>query len=156
MKLIKLFPLAAIVLATGLTSCEDHGKEYKFDKAHNIYYKGDGLDEAAAKKLATYLKEQEYFQEGIDATVQITKTKETKDTVNLNFVVDESKINKEMEEKFVIFGGLIAKEVFSSAPLTVHLLDKYFKELKNLGFAKAEMEKPVEESPVPPSASEPK
>jgi hypothetical protein len=143
MKRLKILPLAVIALALGLTSCENHGKEYKFDKDHNVYYKGDGLDEAGAKKLADYLKEQEYFQAGKEATVQITKTKDTKDTVNLNFIVDKDKINGDMEKNFTIFGGMISKNVFSGSPCTVHLLDKYFKEIKNLGYAPAATEAPV-------------
>ena len=133
MKLIKLFPLAAIVLATGLTSCEDHGKEYKFDKAHNIYYKGDGLDEAAAKKLATYLKEQEYFQDSINSTVQLVKVK---DTFKLNFVVDETKLTSGYENKFLLFGAFISESVFDKAPVTIQLTNDKLEPFKNLGFAK--------------------
>lgn len=117
--------------------CQPYGKEYKLDSKHNIYYKGEGLDEATAKKLAFYLKEQEYFQDDINSTVQIVKTKETKDTINLNFVVDKSKVSSDKEALFIVFGGMISKNVFNSAPLTVHLTDTHLKEFKNLGYAKA-------------------
>ena len=134
--------LATAFVITFFTGCADNGKEYKMDKEHNIYYKGGGLDESTAKKLADYLKVQEYFQAGKNATVQIIKSDKTKDTVNLNFIVDKSKITPEMENTFILFGGMIAQKIFSAAPLTVHLCGKDFDELKNLGYAKPVAEVP--------------
>lgn len=140
MKIVRILSLVVALGALGYFAWqyfgEPNGKVYKLDKEHNIYYKGEGMDEAGAKKLAGYLKEQQYFETGKEATVQITRTKETKDTVNLNFIVDKSKITADMEDKFVLFGGMIASKVFNSAPLTVHLSDDHFKEVKNLGYAK--------------------
>lgn len=136
--------LAVTVITAVFTGCTDNGKEYKMDKEHNIYYKG-GLDESNAKKLAEFLKENKYFQEGKEATVQISKSDKTKDTVILNFIVDKTMITPEMEGNFIIFGGMIAQNVFSGAPLNVKLSDKDFKEVKNLGFAKAVVDVPVKE-----------
>ena len=46
-------------------------------------------------KLAQYLKEQEYFQDSINATVQLIRIK---DTFNINFVVDQSRITEGYEK----------------------------------------------------------
>jgi len=82
--------LTALVITSLITACNSgYGKEYKLDSKHNVYYKGDNVTEAQAKKLAEYLKEQEYFQDSIESTVQLVKIK---DTFNLNFVVDETKL----------------------------------------------------------------
>lgn len=132
MKSSKLFLLITIV-AIGFTACQQYGKEYKLDKKHNVYYKGDGLDEAIAKKLATYLKEQEYFQDSIESTVQLTKNK---DTFNLNFVVDAAKIDKGAENNFLLFGAFISEKVFNKAPVTIHLTNNRLESFKNLGYAK--------------------
>ena len=129
MKTINSF-LFIILLAGGLISCQQYGKEYKLDKKHNVYYKGEGVDEAMAKKLATYLKEQEYFQDSIESTVQITKNK---DTFNLNFVVDETKLTTGVENSFLLFGSFISEKVFDKAPVTIHLTNNRLESFKNLG-----------------------
>jgi len=100
---------------------------------HNVYYKGEGVDEAQAKKLAEYLKEQEYFQDSINSTVQLVKVK---DTFNLNFVVDETKITPGYDEKFLLFGAFISESVFDKAPVTIQLTNDKLEPFKNLGFAK--------------------
>ena len=94
MRIFKLLTLITII-ALSTSSCnQNYGKEYKLDDKHNVYYKGEGVDEAMAKKLANYLKEQEYFQDSITSTVQLVKVK---DTFNLNFVVDATKITLGMK-----------------------------------------------------------
>jgi hypothetical protein len=117
---------------------QDYGKEYKLDSKHNGYYKGKGVDESHAKKLANYLKEQEYFQDSINSTVQIVKVK---DTFNLNFVVDETKITPVYETNFLLFGAYISESVFNRAPVTIQLTNEKLEVFKNLGYAK-----PVSES----------
>jgi len=132
MKAFKIILLVS-VLATAMISCQQYGKEYKLDKKHNVYYKGDGVDEAMAKKLATYLKEQEYFQDSIESTVQLIKVK---DTFNLNFVVNTSKITSEYDNKFLLFGAYISENVFNKAPVTIQLTNSRLEPVKNLGYAK--------------------
>ena len=133
MKNFNLF-LVITIICFGLSACnQNYGKEYKLDDKHNVYYKGEGVDEALAKKLATYLKEQEYFQDSINSTVQLVKVK---DTFNLNFVVDESKIVNGFESNFILFGGYISEMVFNKAPVTIQLTNDKLEPFKNLGFAK--------------------
>jgi hypothetical protein len=111
----------------------NYGKEYKLDDKHNVYYKGEGVDEAMAKKLANYLKEQEYFQNSINSTVQLIKIK---DTFNLNFVVDATKITAGYETNFLLFGAYISESVFDKAPVTIQLTNNKLEPFKNLGYAK--------------------
>ena len=133
MKNFNLF-LVTTIICIGLSACnQNYGKEYKLDDKHNVYYKGEGVDEALAKKLAAYLKEQEYFQDSINSTVQLVKVK---DTFNLNFVVDESKIVNGFESNFILFGGYISEMVFNKAPVTIQLTNDKLEPFKNLGFAK--------------------
>jgi hypothetical protein len=133
MKIFKHILIIAII-ATGISACShNYGKEYKLDKMHNVYYKGEGVDEAQAKKLAAYLKEQEYFQDSINSTVQLVKNK---DTFNLNFVVDETKLTSGYENKFLLFGAFISEGVFDKAPVTIQLTNDKLEPFKNLGFAK--------------------
>ena len=131
MKLISALLSATLCLFL-LNSCQSYGKEYKLDGKHNVYYK-EGVDEATAKKLAHYLKEQQYFQDDINATVQIVKNK---DTFVLNFVVDRAKLDASKEKAFSLFGGFISEEVFNKAPVVINLTDDHLKPFKNLGHSK--------------------
>jgi hypothetical protein len=124
--------LAAVACLFLFSSCQSYGKEYKLDDKHNVYYK-DGVDEATAKKLAHYLKDQQYFQDDINATVQVLKSK---DTFVLNFVVDKAKLDASKETAFTLFGGYISQEVFSKAPVVINLTDSRLKPFKNLGYSK--------------------
>jgi hypothetical protein len=125
--------LLAAIITAGLAGCQGYGKEYKLDKKHNVYYKGDGLTEDHAKKLANYLKEQEYFQDSIESTVQITKNK---DTFNLNFVVDPAKLTEQSGNNFLLFGAFISEKVFNKAPVTINLTNTHLESVRNLGYAK--------------------
>jgi len=131
---MKILQAAVLLIAVFIFSgCTDYGKKYSYDKNHHVYYKGDGVNETQAKGLADYLKKTGYYLDGHDADVQITRTK---DTVNLNFVVDNSKVTPEIEQGFLAFCADASKEVFSNAPVTVHFCDNTFKEVKNLGLTK--------------------
>ncbi len=133
MKILKLI-LPVAILVTLITGCnQNYGKEYKLDKLHNVYYKGEGVDEALAKKLANYLKEQEYFQDSINSSVQVVKIK---DTFNLNFVVDATKLTAGYDDNFLIFGAYISEKVFNKAPVTIQLTNDKLEPFKNLGYAK--------------------
>lgn len=132
MKIFKHLLIIAIIAASISACNQNYGKEYKLDKMHNVYYKGEGVDEAQAKKLAAYLKEQEYFQDSINSTVQLVKNK---DTFNLNFVVDETKLMSGYENKFLIFGAYISEMVFEKAPVTIQLTNDKLEPFKNLGYA---------------------
>jgi hypothetical protein len=133
MKHLRLTLFIAILILS-ISACNiDYGKEYKADSKHNVYYKGEGVDETLAKKLAAYLKEQKYFQDSISSTVQLVKLN---DTFNLNFVVDETKLTAGYENKFLIFGAYISEEVLNNAPLTIQLTNHTLEPFKNLGYAK--------------------
>ena len=133
MKNFKLL-LFNTIIALSINACSsNYGKEYKLDSKHNVYYKGEGVNEAEAKKLANYLKEMNYFQDSIECTVQLAKNK---DTFNLNFVVDETKLTGGYENNFLIFGAFISEKVFNNAPVTIQLTNNTLEPFKNLGYAK--------------------
>jgi hypothetical protein len=133
MKNFKLLLFVSIITVSINACSGNYGKEYKLDSKHNVYYKGEGVDEARAKKLANYLKEMNYFQDSIECTVQLVKNK---DTFNLNFVVNESKLTAGYENKFLLFGAFISESVFDKAPVTIQLTNNKLEPFKNLGYAK--------------------
>ena len=161
MKITKLL-LAGAVLITVFSSCQSNGKKYDYNGKQNIYYKGDGLDEAAAKKLANYLNEIKYFGGDKELSVQMTKDKATGDTTNINFVVDPTKITPEIESAFMQIGGMISTKVYNGGPVNMCFIDDHFKLIKKLGYAQPVVEEatpPVEEDqtkrpPPPPPTQE--
>jgi hypothetical protein len=126
-----------------LLSCSSYGKKYSPDNDHEVYYKGDGVDEAGAKKLAEFLKKESYFIDGHKATVQITKPK---DILNVNFVYDKSMVDADREAKFQQFGGQISREVFNGAPLVINLCDTKMEVFKTINLPKGteETTKPLQ------------
>lgn len=126
--------LPVFVLAFVVTRCsQDYGKEYKLDDRHNVYYKGEGVDESLARELAMYLKEQEYFQDSIKATVQLVKIK---DTFNINFAVDAGSNTDGFENNFLLLGAFISEMVFNNRPVTIQLTNDKLEPFKNLGYVK--------------------
>lgn len=132
----KLIPfLLATTLISGLAACNSYGKKYDYNKNQNVYYKGDGLDEAAAKKLADYLGRIQYFGGDKELSVQLVKTPETKDTVTINFVVDKTRVTPVIEKEFIKIGGYISTAVYGKGPVKVGLVDTEMKEVSKLGYA---------------------
>ena len=59
-----------------------------------------------------------------------------KDTFNLNFVVDATKLTAGYDNNFLIFGAYISEKVFNKAPVTIQLTNDKLEPFKNLGYAK--------------------
>ena len=126
----KLFFSAACLSLITFTGCTNFGTKYSPDKQHEVYYKGEGVDESNAKKLYDYLKDEHYFTEGHEASVQITKEKET---FVVNFVYDKSQVDDDRVATFKVFGAAIDKEVFNGAPMKIKLCDKNMETFKDIG-----------------------
>ncbi len=131
MKILQLLALCACIFV--FIGCTNYGKKYSPDKTHEVYYKGDGVDEATASKLFDFLKANSYFVADHGATVQINKVK---DTFHLSFVYDEKMVDADREAKFMSFGGQIDRNVFGGAPMTIKLCDENMKMFKNIGYVR--------------------
>ncbi len=132
MKFLQPF-FAAAILILAISSCSsNYGKEFKLDGNHSVYYQGDGVTETHAKNLAHFLKDIQYFQDSISASVQVLKIS---DTFNLNFVVDETKLTKGYENSFLLLGGFIPDSVFNKSPVIIQLTNNQLEPFKNLGYA---------------------
>ena len=109
-----------------------NGKKYEYDKKHSVYYKG--LTETDAKKTAEYLHTLGYFTGDNEGSVQITSDKELKDTIGLHFIVQKDKVTPEVETAFTSIAADMDTKVFNGKPLHLYLSDKYFDEVKDLGY----------------------
>ena len=139
--------VSIITFAGCSSSGGDRGEKYSLNKDHEIYYKGDGVDEAAAKKVADILNSLGFWIEGSRKTVQIIKEK---DAYQVNFVVDESKVTPNLEKKVQVWGWMISNDVFGGAPVTIGLCNIDLEPFKTLPMAKPEPEETLPaENPEP-------
>jgi hypothetical protein len=65
--------------------------------------------------------------------------------MNINFVVDPTKITSAIETAFIQIGGYISKKVYDGGPVNVCFIDDHFKEVKKLGYAPPLTDEPVTE-----------
>lgn len=139
MKLSKfLFLFVSIIMLAGCSSSGgDRGEKYSLNKDHEIYYKGDGVDEAAAKKVADILNSLGFWIEGSRKTAQIIKEK---DAYQVNFVVDETKLTPELEKKVQVWGWMFSNDVFGGAPVTIGFCNIDLETFKTLPMTKPEPE----------------
>jgi hypothetical protein len=128
--------LLSLLVAVSLAACTDYGKKVTIEGTKGeVYYKGDGVTEADAKKLCTYLKDViKYFDADKRQSVQLTKSKG--DGYDLRFVVDEKKLNESPKaaDAFGQIGAAISVDLFDNKPINVFLTDDHFKTIKSIPF----------------------
>jgi hypothetical protein len=151
--------ILSLLVAVAFTSCSNYGKKVTIEGTKGeVFYKGEGVTEADAKKLCTYLKDViQYFTADKGRSVQLMKSKD--EGYDIRFVVDEKKLNEspEVAAAFGQIGAQISVDLFNNKPVNVFLTDDHFKDIKSLPFDKEAannlLEKktppPVEETTVP-------
>ena len=90
--------ILSVVVALAITSCTNYGKKAAIEGSKaEVYYKGDGVTEAYAKKLGAYLKDViKYFDAEKRQSVQLMKSKD--DGYDIRFVVDKKKLEETAAE----------------------------------------------------------
>lgn len=128
--LLLLVPLTLI-----LTSCDlfnNYGKKYKPNDKNEVYYKGDGVNEADAKKLADFLLKTGYFKPEKGATVQLTKEN---DKYHVRFVYDKSVFDKSKDQIALVFWFLqdqISESAFNGNKVNISLADEKLKDFETI------------------------
>ncbi|MEO7983310.1 MAG: hypothetical protein ABI688_04435 [Bacteroidota bacterium] len=133
--------MLGLLVVAALSACTNYGKKIKVEGTKGeVYYKGDGVTEADAKKLGSYLKEQEYFDDSSRKTVQLMKGKDG--GYDVRFVTDQDKIKTTpgIEDRFVLFGAMMSKNVFDNQPVSIYLADTHMKDYKSLAYDKKKAE----------------
>lgn len=128
MRTILLFLLPAIIL---LASCDNYGKKVTVGK-NEVYYKGDGVTEAEAKKLGDYLKKEQYFNDSSEKSVQLIK--EGSDYV-VKLVVDKDKVdlkNEALMNQYWVMQALFSENVFNNAKTKIILADTKLKDIHTM------------------------
>jgi hypothetical protein len=132
MKRILLLLVPVTVLLASCNLFDNYGKKVQINSKSNVYYKGDGVTEADAKKLGDYLLKQEYFDDKNEASAQITKDG---DTYVVRMVVNTEKLKEEKEKKlnfYWVMQSLIAENVFENAKTKIILTDEKLKDIETL------------------------
>jgi len=124
--------LLLLPVALFLTSCDlfnNYGKKVTIGK-NEVYYKGDGVTEADAKKLGDYLKTAAYFNDSAAKSVQLTK--QNNDYV-VRLVVDKDKLDlndKSVMNDYWIMQSLISENAFNNAKTKIILADTKLKDIQ--------------------------
>jgi hypothetical protein len=139
-----------LVAALSLAACSNYGKKIKVEGTKGeVYYKGDGVTEADAKKTGEFLKE-EFFSSGKEASVQITKEGEE---FTIRFVYNKAVYDtlQGAEEAFKTIGAKASKELFGGKKVNIALANSSFKDFKTIPYDEATakaLEAPVNDEPL--------
>jgi hypothetical protein len=144
--------ILSLLVALSLTACTNYGKKVKVEGTKGeVYYKGDGVTEADAKKTGEFLKEQ-FFSSNKKASVQLTKDGEeyTIRFVYLKSVYDSLKGAEEAFKKVAIKAS---KELFAGKKVNIALANDHFEDYKTIPYDEAlaksmEAPPPVKEKPA--------
>lgn len=140
MKILRILGLVVAIISLSIFVYRlfgnPNGKKYKADDKHTVYYKGDGVTEDDAKKVAAYYKEIGLFAGENEMDVQINGEKNSNEIV-VKYIIDKSKITSETENGFVQITGDMAGRVFPGKTLRTVLADENLDDVKDLGVAPA-------------------
>lgn len=127
-----ILPLLLLMIIIG--SCSTYGKKVKISDRVEVYMKGDGVTEAEAKKLGTYIdtlwKEQtnmKSFQLSKDSGQYVVR-----------MVVDEEKLKADtsLNVSFMAIQILFETQVFPGDKVKLVLTDNAFKDIKSFPSSK--------------------
>ena len=133
MKKNLLFLIAACLLLASCNLFSNFGKKVSFGESE-VYYKGDGVTEAEAKKLGDYLMEQKFFDKETPKSVQITNDG---GKYLVHFVVDKKKVTDGARLNWWKYQYDISKDVFDGKPLQIILADDQLKDIEIMDLAEA-------------------
>ena len=132
---MKKMLLLAVCIPALLASCElfgDFGKKVEVNEKNQVYYKGDGVTEADAKKLGSYFESIGVFDGKEEKSVQITKDG---DAYVVRLVIKEDVVKKNQQQYETIFWywqDMISENVFAGKKTKIILTDDKFKDLITL------------------------
>ena len=126
--------LALAGAALMLTSCDNNGESVKINDKSEVYYKGNGVDEADAQNLGNFLLKQGYFTTTDERKVQLTKDSAT---YVVKFIVDEDKIKAQdsvtVATGYKVWQMWLQDNVFDGAKTRLVLVDEKLKDLREIG-----------------------
>lgn len=131
--------ILSLLVVASLTGCKNSmGKKVSIEGSKGVvYYKGDAVTEADAKKLGNYLKDNlGYFNNTVEKSVQLQKGGDG--TYEVRFATSEEQLKSAptLGDEFKKIGAAMSIEIFNNAPVNVVLTDSKDKALQTLPFDK--------------------
>jgi hypothetical protein len=129
--------ILSLLVVLSLTACTNYGKKYNVEGTKGeVYYKGDGVTEADAKKTGEFLQQEGYLSPGKAASVQISKEGEN---YIMRFVYKKEVFDtlKGVEDLFKVLGARASKEVFGGKKVNIGLANDHFKDYKTIPYDEA-------------------
>jgi hypothetical protein len=130
-KTTRLSLLLCLLIATGLTSCNNYGKKVKVEGTKAEVYFKDGATESDAQKVGDYLKEAGFLTADKGASVQVTKEN---GEYTVRFVYNKEYYDKTegLDEEFKEYSAKMSKEIFKGDKVNIALADNKFKDFKKI------------------------
>jgi hypothetical protein len=128
MKKLLLVLLPVIILLSSCDLLNNYGEKVEI-KNSEVYYKGDGVTEADAKRLGKYLLEAGWFDEETERSVQLSKDD---DTYVIRLVVKENKFDKKGKLNLWKFQSDISENAFKNKKVKVILADTKLNDVEEL------------------------
>ena len=126
MKRIKLLPLLSLIMVFA-ASCSNYGTRVKINDKIEVYYKGDGVNEADATKVGKCI-DTTFKSATNNKTLQVTKDS---GQYVVRMVVDKEKVkDNALDVSFMAMQFLIESQVFTGSKVKLVLTDEYFKDIK--------------------------
>lgn len=144
-------PFSIILLLSVLTliACNNYGKKIPVSGTKaEVYYKGEGVTEADARKAGDFFKKTGFVSNEKEASIQLTKVGE-RYLVRFVYSKDYYEKNKTLEDVFKKYGAQMSKEIFDGQKVDIALADKHFEDFKSIPFDEASA-KTLEEPKIEP------
>jgi hypothetical protein len=129
--------LTLIMVVSMFASCSNYGKKVTFEGTKGeVYYKGDGVTEADAKKLGDYLKTIDYINNSKESSFQLTK----KDgDYLLKLVINKAVYDsiKGLDQSYKALGVLVSQKVFDGKKVDIGLTNDVFEDFKTIPYDEA-------------------
>jgi hypothetical protein len=124
----KILPIAALIVITLFSSCNNYGKKVKINEYLEVYLKGDSVSENDAHKLGDYLASISKESTN-EKSLQLSKEK---GAYVVRMVIDENKLKTDttLNTGFMALKTLIGSEVFPGSNVNFIVTDNQFKDLK--------------------------
>lgn len=130
---VKILALVMIVSML-VSSCNNYGKKVTLAGTKGeVYYKGEGVTEADAKKLGDYLKTVDYINNNRESSFQLAKQG---DTYVLKLVIIKAVYDtiKGIDDSYKALGALVSKNVFDNKKVDVVLTNDVFEGFKTIPY----------------------
>lgn len=132
MKKFTLSFFLLMIVAIGLTSCENYGNKVSKDFVE-VYYRDSITKEQAQQTLE--LLHPSWNDSGNQKSVQLAKAG---DTVYFRMVIDEVKAKDVKDQTYLSMANEISNSIFKGTPVNVDLTTNSFKTIRTLNFKKME------------------